>query len=161
MAKLDPRTRYFLAVDDDIFLHPAQLQLLCNALMHDPSVPHGIYGQTWSDGVFRGGVAERDQRIDVVSRVYAFTDDHVKEFFRLTEAAGMPVETLARAECVDDVFLSFCGDRRPMIHDVGPFIDCPTQGKKGIATWRRNNFHSNRIALYQKLTAIKPLLPDT
>lgn len=160
VAKEERRSSLFLSVDDDIFLHPAQVQLLCERLMADPSVPHGIYGQKWTGDAFRGGIALEECRVDVLSRVYAYTTEHVSEFFRLIKEAGLSVDELASLECTDDIFLSFSGDKRPLIHNVGPFIDCPTQGKKGIAAWRRDNFHAHREEIYKKLCAIKPLPPD-
>jgi hypothetical protein len=55
------------------------------------------------------------------------------------------------------MFLSFSGDGKPRMHNAGPFVDCPTQGRKGIATWREGGFHREREEMYRQLIAVRPL----
>jgi hypothetical protein len=92
----------------------------------------------------------------VISRIYAFSAQHCAEVFRLSTAAGIPEGHDGwRISRFDDMFLSFSGSGKPRIHDVGVFVDCPTQGKKGVATWREGSFHTDRDEMYQRLSAIK------
>ncbi len=150
-------TGSYIFLDDDIFLRPEQIERLCQELHKDPSVPHGIYGQEWRGDHFQGGISGREGHIDVISRVYACTRAHVQEFFRLGKMLGHPKDhPIWRQSLWDDILLSFCGNDRPRIHDVGPFLDCPTQGRKDTATWRRDDFHATREAFYKKLRTIKP-----
>lgn len=159
IARDERFAKYFLWMDDDIFLKPEQLESLCKALTADPSVPHGVYGQEWTGEKFRGGITGREGRIDVVSRAVVCTKEHVEEFFRLTEILGWHAGHPAWGESVwDDILLSFSGNARPRIHDFGPFVDCPTQGKRGVAGWRRNGFHGKREEFFRRMQEIKPLV---
>jgi hypothetical protein len=149
---------FYLILDDDVFLLPPQIERLLAELHADPSVPHGLYGQRWMGQNFRGGMQQAETLIDVISRVYAFTDVHFKEIFRIADAVGHPAHSEHwNVSQFDDMFLSFSGMNKPRIHNVGPFIDCPTQGKRGIATWREQDFHGGREEMYQRLCTVKPL----
>lgn len=149
--------KYFLMIDDDIFLRPEQLESLCKFFEERPAVPHGIWGKAWQDGHFSKFVANREAEVDILNRVYAYSSDHLAEFFRLTDALGMPEGTADwRQNWWDDIVLSFGGPDRPLIHSVGPFVDCPSQGSRNIAVWRSENFNQNRETIMQRLLAIKP-----
>jgi hypothetical protein len=149
---------FYLILDDDVFLLPPQIEQLLAALHADPSAPHGLYGQRWMGENFRGGMQQIETSIDVISRIYAFTDMHLQEIFRIADAVGHPADSeYWNVSQFDDMFLSFSGMNKPRIHNVGPFTDCPTQGKKGTATWRRDGFHRGREEMYQHLSALKPL----
>lgn len=147
---------FYLILDDDVFLLPSQIEQLCTSLIADPVIPHGLYGQRWEEDHFRGGIQNMNGEIDVISRIYAFTDTQMKEFFRMTTLLEKDESNFWEVSRYDDMFISFSGVGRPRIHDAGALIDCPTQGAKDIATWRKEGFHHGRIEMYQWLTRIKP-----
>lgn len=146
----------YLVLDDDLFLLPQQIDRLLWELGRNPSVPHGLYGQRWEGRSFRGGVRNTEGEIDVISRVYAFTAEHLERMLLLAGKAGMPEGDAGwKRSRYDDLFLSFSGRSRPRIHDAGPFVDCPSQGRKGVATWRETGFHSEREEMFRKLTSLQ------
>lgn len=146
----DDAARFFLAADDDLFLRPQQYDLLCQALKDDPSRPHGMFGQVMQpDGTFRYAV-RGDADVDVLNRVYAFTSDHVRRFFEITGQLRFAEDDWKRSDW-DDVVLSFSGRHRPRSHDVGAYLDCPTQGRKDTAVWRRDDFFERRTPLFRRL----------
>ncbi len=147
---------YYLILDDDVFLLPSQTERLIGELKSDPSVPHGLYGQRWNGETFRGGFEQIDDELEVISRVYAFSSAHLQAVFRISATVGIPEGhpdwQLSR---FDDLFLSCSGDSRPRIHNTGSMVDCPTQGKKGVATWREAEFHRQRNDMYRKLLVLQ------
>lgn len=155
IAAQDP-ARFFIAVDDDIFLDPGQIEMVCEALRRDPDVPHGVFGQTWDkDGTMRGGIRGVTRELDALNRVYAFTADHLEEFFRLLEVLDLlPLGNMAFG---DDMVISASGLAKPMCHDVGRYLDCPTQHEEGIAVWKEEEFLGYRDKLFVRLRTTKPL----
>ncbi len=152
----DISSPFYIILDDDVFPLPAQIERLISELKNDPSVPHGLYGQRWDGEKFRGGFEQIDDRLEVISRVYAFSEDHLRGVFRVSAAVGIPEGhpdwQLSR---FDDLFLSCSGVGSPRIHKTGAIVDCPTQGKKGVATWREAEFHRQRNDMYRKLLALR------
>lgn len=150
--------QYFIAVDDDIFLHPLQFNGLCRALVSDPLVPHGVFGQIRSiDGDLVSHVKRAYIEVDELNRVYLFTKTHMNEFFRLLDELKMSHDQAAWEHGMwDDILLSFSGCAKPLCHDVGPIRDCPTHSKAGIAVWRSNNsFFAYRRRFYRLISSIK------
>jgi glycosyltransferase involved in cell wall biosynthesis len=147
----------FLVIDDDIFLYPEQLNVLFTRLLEDPSRPHGLYGQiARPDGSFVDAVHRVDAELDVLNRVYAFTRQHLEEFYRLLSDMGIEDENARLALTRgDDMVLSFSGVGRPMCHDVGEILDCPSEGVQGIAVWRESDFRTYRAALFPQLCRLK------
>lgn len=148
----DTPSRYYLAVDDDIFLRPEQFELLCTALKHDPSVPHGMFGHYQNpDGSWH---YNGERAVPVLNRVYACTAEHVRTFHRIADALGAGEGTaMWRRSDWDDIVLSKSGCGEPRIHDLGPYLDCPTQGLTGIAVWRSKGFFPFREAFQSQLQA--------
>ncbi len=149
---------FYFIVDDDVFLLPSQIEQLIDELRADPSVPHGLYGQQWKDTFFQGGFEQFEGTIDIMSRIYSFSSEHLAQVFRTAAAVGHPegADHWKRSR-FDDMFLSFSGNGKPRIHNVGPFVDCPTQGRRGTATWREDDFHREREEMYRQLIAVRPL----
>lgn len=146
-------TQYFLAVDDDLFLLPEQYEKVMCALKADPSRVHGVFGQTMQqDGTFQYAV-RGDTDLDVCNRVYAFTREHVMQFHALVERLHLHGDDWKRSDW-DDIVISFSGAQKPRSHVIGPYLDCPTQGKKGIAVWRRDDFFDERLPLFRRLQLI-------
>lgn len=150
-------SEFFIAIDDDIFLRPKQLQILCEELRRKPEIPHGIFGEIMKEnGVVQHAVHGFDGELDILNRVYAFTFEHVALFFQLVQGLNITAEQIRRESYFDDILLSFCGSTRPQCHNVGTYLDCATQGKKGIAAWREEQFTRQRALAYQLLCVIQP-----
>ncbi|MDD5055612.1 MAG: hypothetical protein PHZ00_05095 [Candidatus Peribacteraceae bacterium] len=150
---------YFIAVDDDLFLTPDQLEHVCKCLREHPEVPHGIFGSqydSWS-GILSVTFC-REASMALLHRLYAFTADHVREFYRLMDAMGFHVWHYAWRDKppTDDVFLSFSGSDYPRIHNVGPFLDCPSSDASGIACFREADFFLRRFDIFCSLRRLKP-----
>lgn len=146
-------SNYFVCIDDDLFLTPAQIDALVGHLHADPSTPHGVWGEriTPVGGTFRiyRGVHNIDGEVDVLNRAYAFTRRHVQRYFELLALIGVKQpRDLGRG---DDQVLSFSGERKPMCHDLGPIENCPTADQEGIALWRQKGFYEERMKLYVQL----------
>lgn len=146
---------FYVMIDDDIFLLPSQIEQLLTELRNDPSVPHGIFGQVWEGEHFRQGVMRTNEDVDVINRVYAFTAaQHAETLKRIASMQPTDSSEARTFGWCDDVLLSVHGSSKPRIHDIGPMVDCPTQGKKGIAVWREDDFFASREALYKRLRSI-------
>jgi len=142
----------YLIVDDDVFLLPSQVEHLIAELRTDPAVPHGLVGQRWEDDHFQQGVMYEERTVDALNRIYAFTASHLAELLRLTELMKPADSSKLRAfGWCDDILLSCSVGDKPRIHDCGPIIDCPTQGKQGTAVWREDGFFASREELYKRL----------
>lgn len=157
---LEDDAPYFLCIDDDMFLKPAQIEALCQACIADPDVPHSTWGQRLrADGSVLQSVQNENGEVDILNRVYAFQREHVQEFQRLLRILWPADDPRLWTEWShwDDVLLSFTGNAKPVTHDFGKEMNCPTASQKGIAVWRQNNFELLRGELFLRLVAIKPL----
>lgn len=147
---------YYLILDDDIFVYPHQIEQLTTALRTHPHVPHGLFGQRWEGDQFEQGIRNWEGEIDVINRVYAFTEAQRTQSLQLADTLKKKsiISERALGWC-DDIMLSCSNAAKPYMHDVGPFIDCPTQGKKGVATWREDDFFTTRKKIYQYIQSIQ------
>lgn len=147
----------YIFIDDDLFLKPSQIVSLYKALMENPSVPHGVWGQRFrrEDGRYKGFEIIRNYsgELDVINRAYFLTRSHVDNFFALLNAIG--ISEIIDLRFGDDIILSFSGQGRPVCHDVGFLLDCPSKDADGVAIWREENFQSYRGELIAKLEEIK------
>lgn len=149
--------RYFLAMDDDIFLSPEQIHTLFRHLCKNPEVPHGVFGQDCQGGkedVY--AIVGREGPIDIISRVYAFTHEHVHTFFHLLDV--LKIRSAEERRCLtfgDDIILSHSGRGKPSCHDLGSFLSCPTSSSKGIAVFQEDGFWEYRRQLFQKLAMLE------
>jgi hypothetical protein len=156
------RSRWYLRIDDDIFLHPAQLQWIYWNLRTFADSPHGIFGAAFVPG--KNPAAEwpfvhrrhHSGPIEILNGLFAFSDRHLDEYFRLCGALGITNQrTLMNGE---DIVLSFSGQARPMVHHVGPVWECASEALPGVALHQsRPRFYEERWALYSRLLQLKPL----
>jgi hypothetical protein len=149
-------SRYFIAIDDDVFLRPSQIETLCAALRADPSRPWGILGMSYDDssGKMQYNIC-RPGEVDILNQVYAFTSDHVRRFFELANALGFgPAHEAWERSNWDDIVISHSGVSRPCVCDVGAVTGCPTGAEPGIAVWKEDGFLAGRLALFQQLRAL-------
>lgn len=150
--------RFFLSIDDDTFLTAEQINALCQKLIEHPEVPHGLYGQfvkedvSSEEGRFRNGVECLEGPMDILNRVYAFTAGHVDRLFSILEDIGMnDPKSWKKLSIADDIVISFCGTSKPLAHDLGRILACPTSDARGIAQWRQPEFDAFRFDLYKRL----------
>jgi len=156
------RSRYYLRVDDDIFLHPAQLQWLYWCLRQSPNVPHGIFGAAFSPGKNPAKEWPFDHRrygngpVDILNGLFAFTRDHLHEYSRLCELLG--IVDRERFMNGEDIVMSFAGNRKPMIHNIGRIWECSSEAAAGVALHRtRPRFYEERWKIFSALERMKPL----
>lgn len=158
--------RYYLRVDDDIFLHPAQLQWVYWNLRHAPSRPHGIFGASFT-------TAKDPERewpfvhtrhvsttVDILNGLFAFTAEHLDEYFRLCALVG--IDDQRKLMNGEDIVLSFAGTQRPLVHHVGPIWECASEASAGVALHQsRPKFYEERWRIYSELARIKPLADES
>ncbi len=150
------RSPCYLCVDDDIFLTRDQIDALLQEYRRDTSTPQGIWGQVLlqRDGqwVLKGGFRNLRRRVDVLNRVYVFSSEHLVRYFQLLERLGCrDPEDLGHA---DDIVLSFCGERAPLIHDLGAYRSCHSDSASGYALWKEQGFSENRLKIFERLSRI-------
>ncbi len=153
---------YYICIDDDIFLHPAQLQWLYWNLRQSPEHTHGIYGakiDTEKDPENKWPFSHQSNktiRIDILNGLFSFTREHLEEYFKLCFLLGITDhKSLMNGE---DIVLSFSGTKKPLIHDIGPIWECASASLPGIALHvTRPRFYEERWEIFSKLEKIKPL----
>jgi len=160
---LEQQSHLFLAVDDDVFLRPSQVETLCAALRADPSRPFGIFGSIYDE---RRDAIQLDVRrpgdVDILNQAYVFTAEHARRFAELTRELGFgPTHEAWKRSSWDDLVISHSGRAKPRICDVGAYIECPTGSEPGIAAWMDHEFFSERLSLFRRLRAINPLSQTT
>lgn len=149
---------YFSVIDDDVFLRAGQCEALFRHLLANPAVPIGAIGQVY-DPTRRTGsrsnlVSGRRSPVDVLNRLYFFTAEHRERFFVLLAALYARSPERSPLRFGDDIVLSFSGRGRPMVYDVGRFINCPSGDDPAVALWRRRGFKEYRWGVYQDLLAL-------
>jgi hypothetical protein len=158
----DYASRYYLRIDDDIFLHPAQLQWLYWCLRTTPNAPHGIFGAAFSRGKKPATEWPFDHRrycdgsVDILNGLFAFTQDHLREYSRLCTLLG--IVDRKRFMNGEDIVMSFAGNRKAMIHNIGKIWECSSEAAPGVALHRtRPRFYEERWKIFSALEGIKPL----
>ena len=157
--------RYYLRVDDDIFLHPAQLQWIYWNLRQSSDRPHGIFGaalssdkdseKEWPFVHRRNALAP----VEILNGLFAFTRAHLDEYFRLCGLLGITDQkTLMNGE---DIVLSYSGDKKPLIHNIGPIWECASEASPGVALHQsRPRFYEERWKMFSDLQKIKPMADE-
>lgn len=150
---MEEKFSYFFCPDDDVFLSSSQISYLLNQLKKSPQVPHGFYGQvkTFMGGEvgLASGICGIDCEVDVLNRGYFFTNKHLFNLKKLLIKYGF--DNINQAKFMEDVLMSFCGDSRPLCHDIGNIKDCPTSHNEEIATFKQDGFDQIRLNGYLKL----------
>ena len=145
---------FFLFIDDDIFLSPKQIKNVFFSLIKDPSHVHGVCGERISPEKFEHYLHGCDMELSILSRVYACGREHIARFFTLVGMLGQ--EHLAIAPFRDDILLSMSGREKPLCHDIGSLLSCPSCAKKGIAVFRDDRFTNEaRLSFYRHLQAMR------
>jgi hypothetical protein len=174
LAKNEPG-EYFVSIDDNTFLYPAQLKQLFRELVARPGSPHGFQGELYVGSEklaeledpkrpgfldrhgFKVNVRYCEQQVDILNRTYAFTREHVKEMYRLGNRLGMDMGSVANGE---DIILSASGQDRPYVHALGEVGECLSGIQMGVSTWRsRKDFFKEREELFLTLRGLKDSPP--
>lgn len=158
-------SRYYLRVDDDIFLNPSQLQWIYWNLRQFADRPHGIFGAAFAPGnnpeqkwpfVHRRNA---DASVAILNGLFAFTREHLEEYFHLCALLNITNQkTLMNGE---DIILSFSGNKKPLIHNIGPIWECASEASPGVALHQsRPRFYEERWKIFSELEKIKSLVND-
>lgn len=139
---------FFLGVDDDVFLRPSQLETVCRELLKRPEVPHGVCGQLRRKrGGFLSGLIRYEGEVDVINRIFAFTKTHA-----LAVVSRHDQHWPDHSMCFwDDIILSRTGSGKPVCHDVGDILFCPTSRNRKIALCKQTHFHAIRESAFAAL----------
>jgi hypothetical protein len=158
LARDEPSDLY-VAIDDDIFLTPSQLRQLVESLAAHPESPHGVigkilHGKSFPPWPFVPANPRDNARVDILNCVYAFTREHLDEYFRLAAAVG--IQDHAQFGNGEDIVLSFSGRDRPHIHDLGRVAICASSALAGTAiSTTQRHFYKERWELFATLAALK------
>jgi hypothetical protein len=156
LAKL-AKFQSIIALDDDVFPTPNQLQILFHNLLSDPSCPHGWGGERFradlsqlnnsNEEPIRNVVMNKDMEVDALIWAFAFTKTINERYFQLLEKIGETNESVTSSE---DVVLSFAGDKSSRIHACNRLITCPTSNDEDIATYQQTGFLHRRAQLVDR-----------
>jgi hypothetical protein len=149
--------QWIIAIDDDVFPTPKQLQNLFHNLLSDPSCPHGWAGEryrtnlTEPDDSSQGPIYElfvrKDMEVDTLIWAFAFTKKINESYFQLLSKIEETNDSITSSE---DVVLSYSGDKSSRIHSSSGLINCPTANNANIATWRQSGFIRRRMQLVDR-----------
>jgi len=151
--------RYYIAIDDDMFVYPEQLKKLFESLIDDPNVPHGMFGSVYNakdpkDEEMSSAYSyfnERNMSVDVLHQIYAVTNEHVSNYFELLTNIRIhnhEVSNILR-KIGDDIVISHAGSERPKIHDFGFVLECPSHNLEAMATFQELGFYQGRIKIFR------------
>ena len=133
---------YLIVMDDDIVLFPAQLKVLFEHLITEPSIPHGLSGMIH----MKNGDLQFRQRenIDVhyLCEIYAVTKEHVEQYFELVKIFEQQDKNLPEAiEYLGDfIVISQTGTQNPKIHKAGRIFRDETFNIPGVANHKEEQF---------------------
>jgi len=146
------------SIDDDLFLTPAQVDALLDQYLSDTSRIHGVWGErlVTRDGqpFMINAIFGREVEVDILNRAYAFAPTQARQACELLHQLGYK-DWMALGPG-SDIILSFSGEQRPLVHDVGGLESCETSGTPGIASWRREGFQRRRFELFHRLMRMRP-----
>jgi len=143
--------RYFMSIDDDMFLSPGQVRKLFMALIGNPSFPHGAGGENFvvENGkvISRSHVRGEEREVDVILWAYAFTREHLTRYFNILDRLRIDKDDVKISE---DVAISFSGNGRPRCENLGRMLRCPSSKDVNIAVYKQADFYQHRSRLYLK-----------
>lgn len=146
---------WLLCIDDDTFLTPRQIRSLFEALLANPTVPHGVAGENFRP---EGGFAEylfgtpgKPEAVDCLVWAYAFTHQHAERYFELLH--GLGIEN-ANFRANEDIVLSLTGNGRPLVHNFGTLHLCGSRDAEDVATSKQTGFREQRESLLRKTQAL-------
>ena len=149
------------SIDDDLFLTPSQVDALLDCYLRDRGRVHGIWGErlTSRDGglYLDNQIVGHEIEVDILNRAYAFGPEQARIACALLHDLGY--EDWLSLGPGSDIILSFSGEQRPMVHDIGALESCETAGMPGVAFWRRDDFKTRRLVLFRRLLQMRSRRP--
>jgi hypothetical protein len=141
-ARFDPA--HLIVIDDDLLLFSWQVGRLFRHLLEQPEVPHGLAGMVMGADGSLEYLQRRDQAVDLLCEAYAVTRQHLRTFARLSSAVAREPEVASLIEqSADFVVLSRAGTGRPLVHDEGRILRCPTFDRPGVAIHKGAGFSTS------------------
>lgn len=149
---------YVLFIDDDLLLSPEQIRMLFIALLREPERVHAPCGERWTPHKILYYQHGDNDELDVPSRAYACTQEHLQHFMQLYETLRhTPYQ--GSAAFFDDLILSLSGVSRPRCCAVGNLLSCPSSSDPHIAVYRSPNFTDQSRRNMHTFLASRELLP--
>lgn len=144
---------FCLAIDDDILLFPKQIARLTGHLIAQPTVPHGLAGETDS-----GYIQQQETAVNFLCQVYAVSRQLVQAYFDRVQAIRFLDPTAAeKVEFFgDDLVISSAGADLPLIHNIGVVLRCTTASQNGVAISTLPGFNAERVVIRRSLNATQP-----
>ena len=98
-------------------------------------------------------MAGENVEVDVLIGAYALTYYLERLLVCPPVGIGRHDPNLANGE---DILLSFAGEGRPKIHDVGKLFYCSSTSLEGVALWRTlGDFWDERVRLFEMVSAAR------
>jgi hypothetical protein len=149
-SKANPE--FLISIDDDLLIFPAQLAKLFTQLVEQPEVPHGYAGRLNSKYY-----QNKEMEVDNLLQIYAVTGTHLRKYLELVEA--ITSHNYSSYESIefwaDDILISQTGTKKPIIHNLGFLLRCPTANEPGVATYKNEEFQQRRIEVQTTLEKVK------
>lgn len=141
---------WFLCIDDDTFLTPRQIRGLFAHLLAEPAKVHGVAAENFTSAgsSFAYEPGPSPVEADCLVWAFAFTREHVEAYFALLERLGMRKDELRANE---DVVVSFAGNGRPLVHNLGTLHLCSSRETAGVAVSADADFRAARRQLHRRL----------
>jgi glycosyltransferase involved in cell wall biosynthesis len=135
-------SEYLLVIDDDILLFPPQLKTLFEALIKEPSVPHGFSGMVMAEDGGYEYFEQEDMRVHYLCEVYGVTKEHINKYFEMEQRLAEQDQSLPDVvERLGDYILISCtAEEYPLIHDAGRIFRSVTYKSQGVANHKDKEF---------------------
>lgn len=148
----------FIFIDDDVFFTPRQLTLLYQAMVARPDVPHGFRGALVvepDDPSPSEQTIVCDQEVQYLFGAYLCTRAIVERYISLSSSIGIVDHEKLRAGC--DLILSMAGASAPIVHAIGPVVECATSYLVGVSlSASLQTFVAERRSIVERLWLQRP-----
>jgi hypothetical protein len=135
-------SEYLLVIDDDILLFPSQLKTLFEALIKDPSVPHGFSGMVMAEDGGYEYFEQVDMRVHYLCEVYGVAKKHINRYFEMEQLLAEQDKSLPDVveRLGDYILISRTAEENPLIHDAGRIFRSATYKSQGVANHKDKEF---------------------
>jgi hypothetical protein len=149
----------YLAIDDDIFMTPAQVATLTQRLLAEPDRAHGVWGQRVELEAgslkIRSDLGQVDAAFSILNIAYGFSRAQAQAALALAGRLGFPA--WPDRDPIDDILLSCGSTKAPLCHNVGALAFCATSVTPGIATWKEADFNARRMEIVHRLAELQAI----
>lgn len=136
-------SKFYIVIDDDVFIFPSQLSTLFSFLIQNPENVHGLFGSTYIEKdkkeigkyIRPENVLNKSMQVDTLHQIYAVSRMHVEKYFyfrKMIEKEN-PIVFSYLDEFGDDILISHTSQKKPSVHNVGFVYECPSSVKAGVA----------------------------